>query len=284
MIQISIVILTYNSANYIKLCLDSVYMQGYQDFEVIVVDNGSKDETVSLIKEIYPQVIMIENKDNLGASKGRNQGIEISRGKWVLTLDCDIILNNNFLAQAGKFIENMPQKVGAIQSKILKSDSGRIYSNGIHLSFLRRFLDINQGKTDNDRFNSVRDVFGACSAAALYNRSMLEEIKEQTGYFDERFFFLVEDVDLSWRARKRGWRIIFEPKLICSHYGNSSAHNKKIRQYFSFRNRFYTIQKNEGVLKYALRVIPLLCYDLPRTVYLLLTNPYMFSRIQAYEN
>ncbi len=284
MIKISIVILTYNSANCIKACLDSVYLQGYQDFEVILVDNGSKDETVSLIKKNYPQVILIENKDNLGACKGRNQGIKASGGRWVLTLDCDITLNNNFLAQAEKSIENMPQGVGAIQSKILKADNGKIYSNGIHLSFLRRFFDINRDKADFERFNIARDVFGVCSAAALYNRGMLEEIKEWTGYFDERFFFLVEDVDLSWRARKRGWRIIFEPKLICSHYGNSSAHNKKIRQYFSFRNRFYTIQKNEGVLKYALRVIPLLCYDLPRTVYLLLTNPYMFSRIQAYEN
>lgn len=277
--MLSVIILTFNSIKFIKACLDSISDQGYQDLEVIVVDNGSKDATVRLIKENYPQVILIENKENLGACRGRNQGIEASRGRWILTLDSDVILNNNFLCQLKKSIEGLPKEIGAVQPKILQMGSSRIYSNGIHLSFSRRFFDINRGEIDNEQFSLAGDIFGACSAAALYNRSMLEDIKESTGYFDERFFFLVEDVDLSWRAQRKGWKALFSHELVCYHYGNSSNTNKKSRQYLSFRNRFYTIQKNEGIWIYVRKLIPLLFYDFPRAAYLLLTNSYMFKKI-----
>jgi GT2 family glycosyltransferase len=138
---------------------------------------------------------------------------------------------------------------------------------------------LGQGQRDNGKFNLPLRVFGACSAAALYRRKMLEHLKEETGYFDERFFFLVEDVDLAWRAKKQGWKTLFQPELVCYHYGNSSNHEKNIRQQLSFRNRFYTIKKNEGMCKYVCKIIPLLCYDFPRVVYLLFTNPHMFRKI-----
>ncbi len=267
--MLSVVILTYNSVNFIKPCLDSVFTQGSYDHEVIVVDNGSKDATVSLIKENYPQVILIENKENLGACRGRNLGIKASGGEWVLTLDSDVILNNNFFFQFKKSIENLSPKVGAVQSKILQAGSRKIYSNGIYLSFLRRFFDINRGEIDNGQFNLAGDVFGACSAAALYNRRMLEDVKESTGYFDERFFFLVEDVDLAWRARKKGWRVLFYPELVCYHYGNSSNTNKKNRQYLSFRNRNLLIVKNENPVLIFLKLPLYLIYDLPRFLMIL---------------
>jgi len=76
---------------------------------------------------------------------------------------------------------------------------------------------------------------------------MLWELKEETGYFDERFFFLVEDVDLAWRAQKKGWKALFYPKGVCYHSGNSSRTNGKLRQYFCFRNRYLMILKNETV-------------------------------------
>ena len=90
MAEISIVIITFDSERYIKSCLDSIWSQDYRDFEVIIVDNGSQDGTVDFIKENYLHCILIENKENLGACKARNQGIKIAQGKWILTLDCDI--------------------------------------------------------------------------------------------------------------------------------------------------------------------------------------------------
>jgi len=105
--EVSIIILTFNSIRFIKPCLDSIFAQDYPAPEVIIVDNGSKDNTVSFIKQNYPQVILIENKENLGACKARNQAIEVAKGRWILTLDCDIILKEDFLKKIMTFVKEI---------------------------------------------------------------------------------------------------------------------------------------------------------------------------------
>ena len=273
--MISIIILTFNSTKYIKSCLDSLFAQDYQDFEIIIVDNGSKDGTPHLIKENYPQVRLIQNKENLGACKGKNQGIDIAKGSWILTLDCDVILERNFLKNIAEFIKGKEERLGMVQPKILNIDKKTIYSCGIYLSKLRRFYDIGRDRVDNGQFNTSKYIFGACSAAALYNRQMLEEIKEDTGYFDERFFFLVEDVDLSWRAQRNGWKVIFYPKAVCYHFGNSSKTDNKLRQFLCFRNRYFTIKKNMSLMGRLKLFVLSFWYEICRFFYLLFTNRYI---------
>ena len=278
MSKISIIIPTFNSKPFLELCLSSLFAQNFQDFEVIIVDNNSKDDTVNFIKTTYPKIIIIENKQNFGACRARNQGIEISSSNWVMTLDCDVILDKCFISKIIKTVENLSSKVGMIQARILNSDKRTIYSTGICLSFFRRFYDIGKNKIDKDKFNRPQYIFGACSAAALYNRRMLQELKEDTGYFDERFFFLVEDVDLAWRAQKRGWEGIYCPEAVCYHTGNSSGFDIKVRQYLSFRNRYYAILKNDGLINYSVKLFPLLSYDIPRLLYLIFNNCYIFKK------
>jgi len=261
--KISIIILTYNSINFIKSCLDSIFIQNFAQPEIIVVDNNSNDGTVSFVKKEYPQIKIIENKNNLGAARARNQGIEMASGDWILTLDCDTILKDNFLDKVTEAIKILPCDIGIIQPKIFKSDRKTIYSNGIALSFLRRFYDIDRDKIDVASSES-KYIFGACSASAIYRRKMLEEIKESTGYFDERFFFLVEDVDLAWRAQRSGWKSIFFPEAVSYHFGNSSKFNKGFRRNLCIRNRFLLIKKNER-LSGKIKLVPFFCvYDLPR--------------------
>ena len=272
--MISIIILTYNSENFIKPCLDSVFGQKHQGFEAIVVDNGSRDGTVEIIKNDYPGVILIENNENLGASKARNQGIDISKYEWILTLDNDAVLEKGFLFKMQSLIKSLPKDIGIVQPKILCPDKKKIYSCGLYLSWMRRFYDIGKEKKDIGQYGKVIETFGACSAAALYRRGMLDDIREYTGYFDERFFFLVEDVDLAWRAQKKAWKAQFYPELTCYHSGDSSLTNDKMRQYLCFRNRYLMIEKNEGWKNYTLRILPLLFYDLPRLAYLFISNPY----------
>lgn len=245
MAKITIVILTYNCVNLISSCLDSIIAQECKDFEVIIIDNGSKDNTVNLIKKNYPRVVLVENEKNVGAAKARNQGIEIAQGDWILTLDCDTILRKDFFLEMMKVMKECSHEVGMIQPKILKGDKKTIYSCGIYLSWLRRFRDLGNSKEDGERYNSAHHVFGVCSAAGFYKRQMLDEVKEKTGYFDERFFFLVEDVDLSWRAQKRGWKALYYPNAICFHDGNSSGISKKMRRRICFHNRHLLIIKNE---------------------------------------
>lgn len=281
MSEISIIILTLNSISFIKSCLYSIFAQeGFQNFEIIVVDNGSKDDTVSFIKENYPQIILIENQTNLGACKARNQGIEVAKGEWILTLDCDIILEKDFFNKIIRLTEDPGDSIGMFQPKILKEDKKTVYSCGMYLSKLRRFYDIGKGKSDNGQFNITKYIFGACSACALYKRDMLEDIKEDTGYFDERFFFLVEDVDLAWRAQKRGWKALFCPEAVCYHSGNSSNYGKITRQYLCFRNRYYSIIKNEAFKKIVINFFSPFPYDSLRILYLLFSNSYTLKAIK----
>jgi len=270
--MLSIIILTYNSENFIKPCLDSAFGQKYQGFEAIVVDNGSKDSTVEIIKNDYPGVILIENNENLGASKARNQGIDIAKYEWILTLDNDAVLEKGFLSRMQGLIKSLPEDIGIVQPKILCADKRKIYSCGLRLSWMRRFHDIGKGQDDVGQYNKKKEIFGACSAAALYRRDMLDDIREDTGYFDERFFFLVEDVDLAWRAQKKAWKAQLRPELICYHLGGSSLTGIKMRQYLCFKNRYLMIEKNEGWKNYALRIFPPLFYDFPRWIYLFISN------------
>lgn len=276
--MISIVILTYNSAKFIGHCLDSIFRQKGQDFEVIIVDNGSCDGTKNFIKKHYPQVMLIENQRNLGPCRGRNQGIKLAQGGWILTLDCDVTLKDDFLSEVNKQLKNLPERIGMVQPKILTSDKQRVYSCGVYLCWSRRFYDIGSQQKDNEKFRQSKIIFGPCAAAALYSRKMLEELKEDTGYFDERFFFFVEDVDLAWRAQKKGWKALFCHQAICYHSGHSSKYDKHLRQYLCFRNRFYTIIKNDGFLKYGIKFLPLFAYDLPRLFYLVVINLFFWKR------
>jgi len=277
MSKISIIIPTYNSNNFIKPCLDSVFSQNYQDIEVIVIDNGSKDGTVELVSNSYPQVVLIKNKVNLGACKARNQGINISKGEWIIAMDCDIMLDKDFLITTSNLIKNLPSKIGTIQPKILKENKKIIYSTGIHLSFLKRFYDIGRGRFDKGKFDKTKYIFGACSAAAFYKRKLLDELHEETGYFDERFFFLVEDVDLSWRANRRGWKAMYYPEAICCHIGNSSQTDSALRRYFCFRNRYLMINKNETVMGRIRIYSCSFFYEISRFLYLVFTNKYFWK-------
>jgi GT2 family glycosyltransferase len=275
MIEVSILITTFNSRRFIRPCLDSILAQGPGDTEIIVVDNGSSDETVSLLRRNYPAVKLIANKENLGACRGRNQAIAAASGKWILALDCDVVLENDFIVALLTCVRDLDGRVGILQPKILAADKKRIYSCGIYLSWFRRIFDIGKGCGDTARFDRMGYIFGACSAAAIYKRKMLDEIRDKHGYFDERFFFLVEDVDLAWRAQRNGWKALFCPPAVCYHHGNSCGFAKKIRQYLCWRNRYYAIIKNEGWKEYCLRILPFLFYDLPRLFYLVLTNRYI---------
>ncbi len=267
---ISIIILTADSRDFLERCLDSVFGQADQNSEVIVVDNGSADGTSEFVRDKYPEVLLIRNKDNLGASRARNQGIAAAQGSWILALDCDVTLGEDFLPGVFRAIESSAADTGMIQPKILQPDKKTIYSCGIYISkLLLRFYDIGKGLPDQGQFDRHRLIFGACSAAAVYNRKMLEAIKEKTGYFDERFFFLFEDVDLSWRGQRRGWKALFEPGLVCYHEGNSSGTGRKTRQGLSLRNRFLTLKKNRGWRGYF---FPLFFYDIPRALYIFISK------------
>lgn len=272
--DISVIILTYNSARFIAACLDSLFRQSDTRVEVIVVDNASTDNSVEIIKSEYRHLKVIENKNNFGAARARNQAIDCSKGEWILTLDSDVVLRDDFIHEFRKIKAGLSDITGMVCPNILTYDGEKVYSQGIYLSPLKRFYDYGANKP-RAFLNKLPDkVIGPCSAAGFYKRSMLCSAKQKTGYFDERFFFLVEDVDLAWRCRAAGWNSVFCPRAVCYHMGNSSRTSTKARQYFSYRNRKLMIEKNtKGIDRFKLDVL-CCCYEFIRFIYLYIFNPY----------
>lgn len=268
-VLISIVIAGYNAGKYLSLCLDSIYKQTYKNFEIIFIDNGSIDDTASILK-LYPDVRLIDNADNRGFCIANNQGISIAKGSYILTLNSDIILDENFLTEMKRAIE--ANDIVLFGAKILSNDGKTIDSSGLVLSWFYRFFDRGRGEIDRGQYDNQLDILGPCAAAALYRKDMLEDIKYKGEYFDEDFFFLGEDFDLAWRAKKKGRDARFVPKAVCYHARNSTGFNSSFRQYLSFRNRYFLLIKNLNLNIGYLAVFFL--YDIPRLIYMLLTNKY----------
>lgn len=288
--KVSIIIVTHNAIGIIKDCLNSVYAQDFRDFEVIVVDNNSIDGTKEFIRENFPQVSLVENRDNLGFCQANNQGIKISQGDYILTLNSDVGLEKDFFTELIKTVEKAPSDIGMFGPKILRIDRKKIDSTGIILTKARRFYNRGAGETDSGQYDDKRDIFGPCAAAALYKKEMLEQIKIRDNscairdnscleYFDNDFFFLVEDIDLAWWANLAGWRGYFVPEAKCYHLGNISGMDKRMRQYLSFRNRYFMMVKNERLSGFIKDLGYILAYDTLRFFYLIITNRLIYKAV-----
>lgn len=274
--KFSIIIVTHNSAHEIRPCIDALLAQANESFEIIVVDNGSQDGTSSLIKNSYPGVRVIENKENKGPSVARNMGVEQGRGEWIMFLDSDTVVKDNFLAWIMQ--ESKGERVAVLQPLILKMDNRTVYSAGVYLSFLRRFYDIGNGRVLSKRFSKLGETFGACLAAAVYRRKALEDIRQGREYFDEDFFYLVEDVDMAWRLRNKRWKAVFIPGAICLHKGGRSRNKDRTTQYLCMRNRYLMIIKNESLAGFLRYFFVFFMYDFWRNLYMFCTNTRLFLK------
>lgn len=271
--KISAVIVTFNSSLHVAECLDSVLSQPYADKEVIVVDNGSSDGTLDILEKRYPQARVIHNDFNKGAAEARNQGIKSATGDWIVTLDADTRLRGDFFTCFADFLDvQVVRRIGIVVPKILLPDRRTVYSLGNDLTLLRRFYDIGKGAVDPGNSRGINRVFGACSAAAFYNRGMLEDIKESGSYFDPEFFFMAEDVDVAWRARKKGWHVLSSYSCVAYHGGGSSGVSQAARSFYSIRNRFLMMIKNDSAPYFFLWMVPLVLYESARFFFLMING------------
>ena len=239
--MISVVIPNYNGIEFLEDCLSSISNQSYKDFEIIVVDNGSADGSVKFIEDKFPGVFLIKNSENLGFTGATNQGIRHSKGEYVCTLNNDTISGYHFLEYMHKAIES-DKDVGIIGSKMIFPD-GRINSAGMCIS--RSGAAWNRGMFEEDcgQYEKPEYVIGACAGAALYRRSMLDEI----GLFDEDFFMYHDDVDLSFRAYLAGWKCLYYPKAVVTHINSATS---------GFESEFCVYHGNRNIIWFAVKDFP----------------------------
>lgn len=276
--KVSIIILTYNSRDNIELLLTSIKNQTFQDFEIIVIDNASQDKTVQFIKENYPKIKIIVNTENYWFAKGNNIGIRQARGEYILICNDDVKLDSNCLQYLVDDLNN-DLEIGAITGKILRLTDDSEYSivdcAGLKKTLCRKYINIGENQPDLGQFDDYKSIFGVSGAFLVARKQALENVKYENEYFDEDFIAYKEDIDLSYRLRKKGWKIIYEPKAVIWHKRSTKKDdlrknkNKLIKAY-SYRNHLWVLIKNEKPI-YGIFILP---YELMKFIYIAIFEPY----------
>jgi 1-acyl-sn-glycerol-3-phosphate acyltransferase len=258
MARVTVNILNTNELRFLPRCVDAVLNQTFTDFECVVIDNASTDGSPEWVETHRPNVRIIRNKTNRWYCGGHNIGIRETGSELLLLLNSDVFIEPDFLERMVRAID-ADERLGGVQGKLWKildpagdppSPSERhIDTTGILMTRSRRNFDRFQEAFDNGAFDEPGPVFGPDGSAPLYRRSMLEDIAIDGEYFDESFKIYRDVVDISWRARSRGWTFAYVPDATGFHVRGFSPRKRKKQPLFfrrlSYRNRYLTLLKNE---------------------------------------
>ncbi len=260
---ISVVVVNYNGEHFLEPCLKSLEKQTFEDFEVILVDNGSSDGSLEYVRDQFPAVRVIALAENLGFCGGNNAGIREARGKYIALLNNDAEAHPRWLEELRGALDNHSD-VGFCASKIFLHDQPDIIDSAGGI-FYSCGVDGQRGHLEKDtgKFVEADYVFGAPGAASIYRQAVLEDI----GLFDEDFFAYAEEVDLNFRAQLCGYKCLFVPTAVVYHTGGGTMkHASDQRRYLSHRNQFYVLIKDmpgDLLVKYF---FPIVCYSFLRDV------------------
>lgn len=251
---LSVTLVTCNSRPWIAACLDSVLAQERVALEIVVVDNASTDGTLEILERYASRLRVIANPANTGFASAQNQAIAASTAQWVLTLNPDVLLDPSFAAALLEAAAADP-RVGAVCGKLLRIrpdftrfELAKIDSTGMFFTPQLRHFDRGWNELDNGQFDRTEYVFGASAAAALYRRSMIDEISLDGEFFDNDFFAYREDADVAWRAQLMGWRCLYSPRAVGWHVRRVTPANRgevpRVLNMHSVKNRFLMRVKN----------------------------------------
>lgn len=259
----SIIIVNWNGRDHLVRCLDALERQTAHDFEVIVVDNASSDGSVEAIRSRFPAVRVIRNERNLGFAAGNNVGIRASTAPYVVTLNNDTVPSPEWLASLIE-VAYSDRSVGMVASRmVFAARPDVINSAGIALDMAGIAWD-RLGGMPMPAGDRQCEVFGPCAGAALYRRTMLDEI----GLFDEDFFAYLEDVDLAWRARLAGWRCLYAPGAVVTHvHSATGVEGSPFKSFHLGRNKLWCIAKNYPSPQLFLWLPVIAGFDLAAVVY-----------------
>jgi len=242
---VSIIIVNWNSRENLKECLESLFKISYKNYEVIMVDNGSTDDSVKFVEKKFPKVIIVKSKVNLGFAGGNNLGFRESRGKYILLLNNDTIVPPNFL---GKLVDFMKKRsdVGIVQPRILFHRPNtdlhhKINSVGSFFLSTGFLYHLDYGKKDYKK-NTPYEILSAYGACFLARKSLIDKI----GLFDDNYFAYFEETDLSQRVWLSGSKVMVDPSSTIYHKGAKTSQKLPTAfiQYHSFKNRLQTYLKN----------------------------------------
>lgn len=221
--RLSVIIPNWNGRRFLKPCLASLRNQTFRDFETIVVDNGSSDGSIKFVEENFPEVEVVVLAENRGFAAAANAGIRASGSDLIVLLNNDTEQDPLWLESLVRTADAHPG-AGSFASRLVDFHDRRLLDgagDALRLSGLPYRLG--HGEFDGKRFERPSYVFGACAAAAMYRRVMLDEV----GLFDEDFVSYCEDGDLAFRAQLAGHKCIYVPDAVVYHVGSASTGGKR---------------------------------------------------------
>lgn len=260
--KVSVVTPNYNGLKFLNSYFETLLIQSRFIEEIIIIDNASTDGSVQFIEEFirspnYPiDIILIRNDENLGFAPAVNQGIEIAKSEYVYSINNDVELEWNALEEIIKAMDEsiaLGENPFSVQSKMIQHHNRKLIDDaGDEYTILAWTKKIGDGQPV-ERYDEKREIFSSCAGAALYRKSVLEEI----GLFDKDFFAYVEDIDLSYRAQIYGYKNYFCPNSIVYHYGSATSGSRynEFKIKLAARNNVYLIYKNFPIIQKIINFI-----------------------------
>lgn len=240
--MVSIIIVNWNGEQHLPTCLDSLAAQSYRDFEVVLVDNGSTDGSLALIRGSYPWVRLVSLPGNTGFATGNNRGLEAARGEYIVTLNNDTRAERDWLSILVRVAEAHP-RAGMVGCRICSFDDHDLIDS-IGVAVCRDGMS--RGQYRNQRWSTlglgeVEEILFPSACVALYRRAMLD----QTGFFDDDFFAYAEDTDLGLRGRLAGWEAVAATGAVVYHkYSQSGGVFSPLKVYLVERNHYWVALKS----------------------------------------
>ncbi|MCM1308030.1 MAG: glycosyltransferase family 2 protein [Butyrivibrio sp.] len=255
--KLSIVIPNYNGAKFIPECFEALKRQSFKDFDVILVDNASEDESLRLARESAGELELrvIELDINYGFARAANEGIKASGAEYVILLNNDTKAGVHFAEELLLAVDGYNDIFSAQAHMLRYDDSALTDSAGDYFCVLG--WAFSRGKDKPARlYREDCEIFSSCAGAAIYRRAVFDKI----GYFDEKFFAYLEDVDIGYRAWLNGYRNIFAHRAKVLHVGSgaSGSRHNSFKVSLAARNAVFLMHKNFAPWQKAVNFVPVL--------------------------
>jgi GT2 family glycosyltransferase len=252
MIKVSIIIPHYNGRDILKECLDSLKQSTYPHVEILLVDNGSTDDSLEMVEKEHPRVQIIRNQKNLGYAGGCNVGVTHAQGEYLLILNNDTIHKPTWIEAMVEWLDTHP-RTATVMPKILSySQRDRFDYSGAAGGFLDYYgYPFARGRlfdyleTDQGQYDTPMEIFWSSGTAFMVRKKALDE----SGLFDETFFAHMEEIDLHWRFHLLGWSAYCIPdSVIWHHSGWTLPPDSYRKKYLNHRNNLIMLLANYSVL------------------------------------
>lgn len=279
--KVSIIILNRDGKEFIIPCLKSVLKTEYPNFEVIVVDNGSKDGSPQIIEKKFGRqknFKLIKSPINLGFAGGNNRGGESASGVYLMFLNNDTKVRKEWLKSLIKAAESYPRFGAGSPKQLSLVKKERIDALGGTLDRFGWSKKEGYKEKDQGQYDQMKEVFYAQGSCLLVKKNLFEKV----GRFDEDYVIYYEEVDLCWRIRLFGYKVLFIPQSVIYHFGGGWQKKQPKNPFFYLlrRNHLMTLMKNYNGFNLIKRLPIVLLFNLFTAVFFLFKRD--FERSKAY--